>query len=195
MSIKTCSKCGWVYPITSERRYCKFCGYSLNIGICTVCKKHSDNLLHSRCAECRRQRDIEWRNNRIDEDKKTLTEWLDKIHDIPTPYTTLTEDQWLEACKHFGGCAYCGSPEIESRAMFITFKRGGRYCDWNIIPSCERCQTVLKTDDNPFRYMDSRLYCWKGSPLAKNGFSLENLQKIVDYLGSKIDKHIGEVKE
>jgi hypothetical protein len=77
-------------------------------------------------------------------------EWLEKIKAIPKNYPTLTEQQWMEAVKHFNSCALCGNESIDARGYFVPFNKGGRYCDWNIIPLCERCATKTKTNPNYF---------------------------------------------
>lgn len=117
----------------------------------------------------------------------SLDSWKEDISKIPTPYTTLTEEQWLEACNHFGGCAYCGRDQIDSRAMFIQFKDGGRYCNWNIIPACEKCETMYKSTDNPFLRMDQKINNRRDSQARKYGLSLTKLARIVDYLHSKME--------
>lgn len=109
------------------------------------------------------------------------------IGKLPYPYQTLNEEQWMEACKHFGGCAYCGKDSIDVRSMFIKFKNGGRYCNWNIIPACEQCENALKLTDNPFIRMDQKYKRGNSTQAKKLGFNLDNLQRIVDYLQSKME--------
>ena len=99
-----------------------------------------------------------------------FNEWRDLILKIPKNYPTLTEAQWMEAVKYFNGCAICGSESIDTRGYFIPFKSGGRYCDWNVIPMCEKCATNAKT--TPGYFLVSR-------PV--------DMLKIVDYLEERID--------
>lgn len=94
----------------------------------------------------------------------------------------------MEACKHFGGCAYCGTDSIDARSMFIQFNAGGRYCAWNIIPACEQCETALKVDPNPFLRMDDSYHRGAKHSARKYGFTIENLQNIVDYLQSRMEE-------
>lgn len=77
-------------------------------------------------------------------------DWLEKIRKIPKDYKTLTEEQWLQAVRHFDGCALCGAESIDTRGYFVPFELGGRYCDWNIIPMCSKCATKNKTNYNWF---------------------------------------------
>ena len=72
------------------------------------------------------------------------------ISKVRKPIKTLTEDEWIRACAHFGSCATCGASSIDARGMFIPFKFGGRYAAWNIIPLCDKCATAIKFQHNPF---------------------------------------------
>ena len=82
--------------------------------------------------------------------------WLDLIKQVPKPLKTLTEDEWIAACRYFGKCATCGNESIDARAFFITFALGGRYAAWNVIPVCDKCATALRRQQNPFiKYSDN----------------------------------------
>lgn len=159
------------------------------MGYCAKCGEWSDNLrpANNRCQKCETEDHKQWRMKRRSNSAISLDEWKKKIANIPYPYSTLTEAEWLNACKHFGGCAYCGKPDIDARSMFIQFKDGGRYCAWNIVPACEKCETALK-QTNPFSFMDTKLYRGNGYLAKKLGFSLDNLQKIVEYLQTKMEE-------
>lgn len=190
MNIKKCSKCGWEYPASWPGRTCKFCHGHILGGYCSKCGEWSDNLnkTNSRCRKCNSEEHAAWRHSRMNSADTKLQEWLKKIKALPTPYRTLTEDEWMQACKHFGGCAYCGSDQIDSRSMFIQFDKGGRYCAWNIIPACEKCETMHKFIQNPFKRMDEHLYRSQGNQTRKYNQSLDSLNKIVDYLQSKMEE-------
>lgn len=164
---------------------CKFCHTPLQCGICSKCGEWSEKLnkTNNRCTKCSTKEFKSWIDNKNAEDEQKLQDWLDKIKSIPLPYTTLTEEQWLKACRHFGGCAYCGKSQIDSRSMFIPFNMGGRYCAWNVIPSCERCENMRKDTSNPFSRMNEQVGRSKANVAIKYGLSRENLQVIVDYLG------------
>lgn len=191
MNTRKCSKCGWVYPATWSGKVCRFCKEPMGEGgICPKCGQWSDKLnkTNNRCTKCSTEDHIIWRSNRRATSREWYAQWLDTIKKIPTPYSTLTEEQWMEVCRHFGGCAYCGSDDISSRSMFIPFKDGGRYCAWNIVPACERCETARKSTLNPFERMDHVLMRSPSSAAKVYDLTLENLEKITDYLGSKMNE-------
>lgn len=187
MNIKKCKKCGWEYPATSNIRKCRFCGELFTVGYCSKCGQWKENLRINRCQECETQSNKEWHQRHKNGVETRFKDWLEKIKQIPTPYITLTEEQWMQACKHFEGCAYCGSSDISARSMFIAFKDGGRYCAWNIIPSCEICETARKSTSNPFKLMNNKLGRTKAHTAVKFGYDLNKLQKIVDYLQTKME--------
>lgn len=140
------------------------------------------------CRKCRTKQYAAWRKGKVDNADNAYNEWLDKVNiQLKTDTETLTESQWMEACKHFGGCAYCGDTSIDARSMFIAFKDGGRYANWNIVPACERCETSHKHIENPFKRMDQHLYRSQDNQARKYNYSVENLQKITDYLQSKME--------
>lgn len=189
MNTKKCSKCGWEYPISHPDRTCRFCQEPFKQVPCTSCGTPTDieKIYHGLCRACQTMQNKQWRHNRKDNADKKYEEWLEKISTIPTPYKTLTEEQWLETCKHFGGCAYCGSMDISARSLFIPFKDGGKYCVWNVIPACEKCETAVKMIKNPFNRMDQQVHRAPANQARKLGFTLDNLQTIVDYLQSKME--------
>ena len=190
MNTRTCKHCGWVYPATWPGKTCKFCHKPMESGICPRCGKYSDKLnrANNYCKDCSTAAYNAWRKKIVSNNIDAFEQWKEVIKKIPTPYKPLTEEQWLEACRHFGGCAYCGKPTIEARSMFIHFRDGGRYCNWNIIPACEKCEAAYKATDNPFLRLDERLNRNSYGPAATYGFSKEKLLGIVDYLRSKIDE-------
>lgn len=188
MNTKKCSKCGWEYPIDWPGRSCRFCHEPFEGGPCSHCGRIFDKLHNGVCRECETKQHRAWREGRIENAETSYKNWLKKINSLPYPSPTLTEEQWMEACKHFGGCAYCGDANIDARSMFIRFKEGGRYCAWNVVPSCERCETLRKSIYNPFIRMDQMYRRGNKEPAKKYGFSLDKLQKIVDYLQSKMEE-------
>lgn len=187
MNTKKCKKCGWEYPIDWPGRICRFCQEPFIDGPCSICGKYSEKLHNGKCTACKTIEHRAWREKRVNNADMAFADWRKRIASLPYPSPTLTEGQWMEACKHFGGCAYCGSADIDSRSMFIQFKDGGRYCAWNIIPACERCETARKRDSNPFLRMDNKYRRAAYHSAKKYGFTLENLQRIVDYLASKME--------
>ena len=81
---------------------------------------------------------------------KSLNDWLALIEQVPKPIKTLTEKQWLDTCSYFKKCAYCSNEAITARSFFISFKLGGRYAAWNIIPVCDKCALQNKRQQNPW---------------------------------------------
>ena len=171
---KTCPKCGWVLAIQHPLKRCPICKTRFLVGICNVCKK-AVVFYRQGWSVCKHCYDTVWRTphdssevlRRRDE---FYEEWIEKISKIPKSYPTLTEAQWLEAVKHFNGCALCKNETVDTRAYFIPFNRGGRYCDWNIIPVCDKCACRGNKSPNYFKY---------DRP--------EGLMGIVDYLEEKIN--------
>ena len=82
--------------------------------------------------------------------------WLAMVAKVPTPLKTLTQDEWISACIHFGKCAVCRNESVDARSFFIHYSLGGRYAAWNVIPVCEKCAIALRRQQNPFiSYPDS----------------------------------------
>ena len=187
MYTKICSKCGWKYPYNWPGRTCRFCHGEIKNGYCSRCGEWSEKLFQGVCTNCKTEKHKLWRDKRRATHNSDFEDWLAKIAKIPKPYTTLTEEQWLEACKHFGGCAYCGSPDISARSMFIAFKDGGRYCNWNIVPSCEICEAAYKGYTNPFLRMDTAFFKNFDATGTRKKQTQERLNIITAYLQSKME--------
>lgn len=177
MTTKTCKKCGWVLAIQDPNVYCPICHTRFEVGICKVCKQPVEYYRNDRCV-CRTCYDTVTRKPdakaRVTQRRSDIyAELLEKISRIPRTYPTLTETQWLQAVKHFNGCALCESESVDTRGYFIPFKKGGRYCDWNIIPICEKC--AIRPKKNPNYFLNRR-------PTG--------LINIITYLEEKIDEAI-----
>jgi hypothetical protein len=110
--------------------------------------------------------------------------WLSKVNAVPKNYPTLTEGQWLAACRHFDGCARCHSDDIDTRGFFISATLGGRYCDWNIIPLCERCAKRWNLDKSVFVYVLNR------DNIERTDEYRKCLENIIEYLEVKLDAAI-----
>jgi len=161
---KTCEGCGWVYPITHPDKRCRFCGTPFKKRICKLCGQFAEVAKGENiCKKCKSKKVMasttpeqalaklqrhRARVRKKNEDK--FNAWLEMISKVRKPIKTLTEDEWIRACMHFGSCATCESSSIDARGMFIPFKFGGRYAAWNIIPICDKCATALKFQHNPF---------------------------------------------
>lgn len=182
MNTKKCSNCGWEYAEDWPGRTCKFCHAPMPEAICSICGNVYYNTKRPYCRDCETKQHSKWRGKIRKDTISSYDKWLSDIKSLPTPYVTLTEEQWNKVCRHFNGCAYCGEPEIASRSMFIEFAKGGRYCSWNIIPACEKCETSRVVQPNPFMRMNEQLNRSADSSTRVYGFTKENLQRIVDYL-------------
>lgn len=166
---KECPKCGWVYPITYPEVSCRFCGTRFKKGFCDGCGKYDDIRYGRLCTKCysrkimdnttTAQATAKWQRRyarRRQEKEDVFDEWLAAIARVPKPLQTLTQAEWVAACKHFGHCALCGQDSIDARGMFVAYALGGRYAAWNIIPICDKCATALKHIQNPFiKYSDA----------------------------------------
>lgn len=146
MRLKTCKQCGWQQAAEDPSRRCHGCNAPVTEGICNECGFYCDDLSPRQylCRDCEKDRSKE---KCARSREKTMygahRNWVADVKKIPTPYSFLTEEQWLSACAHFEGCAFCGAESVDTRAFFIHFKDGGRYCDWNVIPKCSKCATSL----------------------------------------------------
>lgn len=185
MKTKKCAGCGWEYPLNSDLRSCRFCGTLFNDGSCNICGTYVSNFTNKRhfCDACYKADNL--KNNASKYPKylqdaiESYANWLTSIKDMPQG--RLTEDQWIAACSYFGGCSMCGSEDISTRTFFVPFREGGKYAEWNVIPTCQKCGSIRRKNHNPFSFMD---------PNAGHGTaeSKKNLQNIVDYLRPKIER-------
>ena len=109
-----------------------------------------------------------------------MYDWLEKLQKLP--FKVMNEEEWLETCRYFGGCAICGNEYIETRHFFIPFEEGGRYAVWNMIPLCGSCAAGLpKSIGNPFKWFDK--YFGNAEAL---GLNEERKNKLVSYLYNKM---------
>lgn len=147
-----------------------------------MCGKYVTQLYyHHYCKDCSREinRGIATRKRMkaVTKYDAMYNDWLAKVQEVPKSYPTITESQWLEACSYFNGCALCDTDQIDTRFYFIKFDKGGRYCDWNVLPVCDRCAVSVKGLKNPFRPLtDGNLY------------AVPRLDKIVSYLEPRLNK-------
>jgi hypothetical protein len=118
------------------------------------------------------------RSERAD-DLDTWKEFMAKV-----PFRALTEQEWLEACSLFKGCAICGSETIELRMLFLNADNGGRYTPWNVFPSCSSCGTTYQKERNPFLRMDH----WVHGKFHGAGMNAERQRKLLAYLVGRATK-------
>lgn len=198
MNTKKCKKCGWEYPFITPYPSCRFCGTWFTVGICKVCGEYSDDIIPSTklCRKCYNKRNGVYQKRVVkttDDNQKTyrrlvkeaderFAAWLQQLSKIATH--TLTEDEWLEACRYFDGCALCDSESIDARGYFIRFEDGGKYNACNVIPVCDECATELKYQSNPFRRLNPTL---NRNLATSRGLSLAKLERAARYLQSKME--------
>ena len=197
MNTRVCKKCGWVYPATQPGTKCVVCGEPFDEVICRTCGKlvsGKDRVpKRNQCKACHnaeeRMHMIKYDGERDAGFEIKYKEWLARIAAVPKNYPTLTEEQWMNACRHFRGCAQCGNEAIEARGLFIAFADGGRYCDWNVVPLCDKCASEWKKCPNPFRL------AWTRDNNSRSFNRRECLERISKYLGGKLDNAIKAAKK
>lgn len=142
-------------------------------------KKYAkDNPDKPRAAMARKRE----RANNISEAKYEKWLKLTELHFKP-----VTEEQWIEACSYFEGCAICGEEHIESRQFFVPFEEGGRYAAWNIFPMCGKCSTYARKIKNPFKWIDRSI-----GTASLLGLTPERSERLQAYLLSKIEEVTNE---
>ena len=197
MNTKTCKGCGWIYPLITPYSTCRFCGRAFTEGTCSICKEPSDDIIPGTklCRKCYNKRNGVYQKrvmHTTDDNQKyyrrlckeadeRFAAWIEQLKSITTH--TLTEDEWMESCRYFGGCSLCNSDQIDARGYFIRFEDGGKYNACNVIPICDKCATALKYQSNPFRQMNPII---NRNLATSRGYSLEKLEKVAEYLQSKI---------
>lgn len=206
MNTKTCKRCGWVYPITQPGTKCLICGEPFELVACRVCgaifeQNTTSKNLTNRCSKCAQLAHVDSMRKRIAGMHDRFDEWLAKVREVPKDYPTLTEEQWMEACRYFNGCARCDSDEIDARGFFIGRQLGGRYCDWNVIPLCTKCAAVWKLDKSAFAYAYLKGRDRYGKNKRRIGVSNDtleftrNIENIAKYLEVRLDRAVGSVQD
>ena len=189
MNTRKCKRCGWEVPATQRSVACPICKEPYDEVYCHKCGRivsGRDRVpKRALCRECHNAEEREhmrtYNQRQQAKFEERFNSWLDKIRAVPKSYPTLTEEQWMEACKHFNGCARCGSQDITARGFFIGFEIGGRYCDWNIIPLCDKCAKSWDLTLNTFRVTRNK------DNISRSQEYRRCLERIVDYLGGKLD--------
>lgn len=199
MNTKTCKKCGWVYPKVTPYSSCRFCGMAFTEGTCKHCGEYSYDLVYGSglCRTCYNKRVYSYQKGtaRVANERKKhyerlcanadkrFADWVQQLKAAKTH--SLTEEEWMEACRYFGGCALCGSDSIDARGYFIRFEDGGNYTACNVIPLCDKCATDLKHQSNPFRQMNPII---NRNLAVSRGLSLDKLNRVAEYLQTKIGR-------
>ena len=204
--MRICPNCGHAYPSSFTGTKCKFCGTFFNEQYCIVCKRvfpkdvfytRSNGYLTRRCPECNRKNARDWdnahpekrlervyrfMNKRAKKADLSYNQWIEATSNLQSPI--MSEDEWLETCRYFGGCAICGNEHIESRQFFIPFNDGGKYTSWNMFPLCGKCAAKLPLSlGNPFRWFDR--YFGNAEEL---GLNEERRQRLIKYLQKQVNK-------
>lgn len=204
-SIRVCPGCKAEFSLDFKGTVCPVCRAELAEQFCRYCFtwKPSDEYYYAsnkkyrrtECKNCGRLRKLAFdKKNRDQSYERDKRFWDKRKEALKTQYTEwktrtdalqfkmLSEEQWLETCNHFGGCAICGDDHIETRQYFIPFRDGGKYTTWNIFPMCGKCSTHAKRLLNPFTWFD-RYYGRQGLMVTP-----EAGKKLVDYLELQIEK-------
>lgn len=197
MNTKTCKGCGWVYPANYSELRCRFCGTAFTERICRGCGELKTMCTEGSllCVECNKQRikqypdytrskrNKEYMIREIAKVEARYEAWLKRI--AAAPFKPLTEEQWIQACRFFEGCALCNNTSIDARGYFIAFKYGGRYVAWNILPLCEKCETDLKVCLNPFRRLDRK---FNSNVALCRGISVDKMNRAAQYLQDRLEE-------
>lgn len=172
MNTKTCPNCNLIYPANYRFRRCINCSTELSHHICVACKvllpisefRIAGGVRRGTCVQCRVQQSKEKdaahpgrkakrvRNNFLRRMAVAETRF-EALMAVDKKLPPLSEHEWLEICRHFGGCAICGSEQIETRKLFVNFRDGGKYNKLNVLPLCGKCSIPTMNVENPFRWL------------------------------------------
>ena len=199
---RTCSKCSWVFPSSYHQTACKFCKTRFPIQFCNTCKEwvptgefHTrGTYLQRDCKACASKIVSKWHIAHAEETAIYKKQWylnrraeFDAFYEewksltSSVTFKVLTEEQWLQTCSYFNGCAFCDETHIETREFLVGFQHGGRYAPWNMLPVCGNCSIRTRTAENPFIWMDKFI----GS---RRDISDEKRERLLEYFISQIEK-------
>lgn len=193
MDKRKCPKCGWIPGKGDNDRRCKLCGTLFEYRLCLYC--HTVQKVYTEnkpiCRECylARQRvnktevNRRWKIKRTKKRVDAYEAWLKRTRSAP--FKALSEADWLEACRYFGGCALCNNVEISARGYFIPYTMGGRYTAWNILPLCEQCTLETKYQLNPWLRLDEYL---NDSINSARGLGIKKVLTAAEYLERKLNE-------
>jgi hypothetical protein len=202
---RTCPKCNWVFPSTFNKKSCTFCRTELTHHQCKACEEFlptdkyiryksgkNKGYLTNVCIPCSMARDTKEKKQirvqrfygkRREAAELLYNQWVAKAD---LPFKLMTEDDWLETCRYFGGCALCGNEHIESRNFFVPFEHGGRYVTYNMFPTCGTCATHTRFVENPFIWLDHHL-----GTARKLGVTDEKRHKMMEWFIEQVEKVSG----
>lgn len=205
---RLCKKCGWEFPNSFTKSKCKFCGTEFDYQHCSKCdgwfplsefyrykSGRNKGCLNKVCKKCTFERKRIWdklfpeqnleRVKRFMNERRRVADsryadWVDMTN---IKFKPMTEQQWIEACRYFDGCAICGAEEIEVREFFIPFQQGGRYTAWNMFPMCGKCAVHTKSSGNPFIWLDRYL-----GYARKLGLNEYRQERLIEYMLLQIER-------
>lgn len=145
-----CSTCGQAYPEAWGLSTCRICG----------------GLIERDCVAG----SIRVKEYMYDE---FWYEWREKM--LSTPPRFLTEDDWIDTCAEFNGCALCGFPDVEEKLLVVPTYAGGKLYTFNVIPTCRECALKVRTSQsiNPLKTF-----------FTIKDFKPELVEKVFSYLES-----------
>lgn len=157
--------------------------------ICTPCRKKAWAAYDKANPHLKQLRNDKHYKKQVQEAETAYELWLSKAN---VPLKPLSEAEWLEACRYFGGCAVCGSEHIEVRQFFVTPGQTDQisYSAINVFPTCGTCATHTRKVANPFKWLDKEL-----GTAIKLGMNDERRQRMVDYFTLQIEKVVNDERE
>lgn len=158
---KVCPHCKSVHSLTAPNK-CRVCGKE----ILTAEERKKRNSMLSMATQQRKADRIQ--------------AVIDELKPLQVSLPTLTEEEWLKACKHFKRCAICEKEDIEVRFMVLRPDEGGKYNRGNVLPTCTRCANrANRSRLQQHSFADSIA---RGSRYAKDNDMPERVRKAILYL-------------
>lgn len=177
--LRRCVGCGKYLPISEYHKTaqeCKLCAKN-RLKVWAFENKEDNHL--------RNKRGIEKMNDKAEARYEVLKEKLALVYKTP-----MTELEWAETCKYFGGCALCGDPHIEARIFFVPVTDGGNYSRFNMFPVCGTCDLSRKQLANPFKYFQRGLFHRLHYTINR-----ERFDRLSSYLIDQIEKELANAKQ
>lgn len=153
---------------------------------CKRCESDRKNEFNKRRPDLHAKNRHNFHKRRAEYAEKLFKKWLELSNKTFKP---MTEEEWLQTCAYFGGCAICGDEYIAKREFFVPFQSGGHYTAWNMIPMCEKCGRVTRYQENPFKWFDKY-----GTTGVRMGLTEEHRDKIINYLIMQLEKAVGPIE-
>lgn len=155
IDVKECSHCKVSKPYNNEHFY----------------KDSSSKTgLESRCKECKRKKNNEYKRNNKDKIRQIHSVYKKNNRDRFNVYdqkrrsrkkklaASFTHKDWQSVLDTFDhSCAYCGSTEEIQQEHYIPVSANGTYTKDNIIPACATCNQS-KNDRNINDWFKSQSY-------------------------------------